>query len=65
MIWPWLENQYSQLHKTYHFTQYCKNLLTINETTMLNKCISQTRKELESYATYEHINGKAIAHLET
>jgi hypothetical protein len=32
---------------------------------MSNKCISQTRKELERYARYGQIDGKAIAHLET
>jgi hypothetical protein len=32
---------------------------------MSNKCISQTRKELERYATFGQINGKAIVHLET
>jgi hypothetical protein len=32
---------------------------------MSNKCISQTRKELERYAMYGQINGKEISHLET
>ncbi len=31
---------------------------------MSNKCISQTRKELERYATYRQINGKDMPHMD-
>jgi hypothetical protein len=43
---------------------YCKNLLTANKATMSNKCISQTRKELERYATYRQINRKDMPHMD-